>query len=229
MKTWRGYNVLDFVLIFSGLLSVIIAGILFGAKWYIIINSIFGLLCVFTQAKGKVITQVVGFLYCIFYMIIAYWQKLYGEALLYLIIMLPMYVYGIIHWFANIDKKSQEVIVKNNLSKNEWIVLIVGFVAISFGVFFLLKKFNTSQLILSTVSFVSMLPAVYLLARRCKWNMIAFLINDLVVPFLWLNFILHGSFDFIPMIVNYVFQIIYDIYGLIQWNKLEKKQHNKIN
>lgn len=224
MKTWKGYNILDLILILTGIIVVTITGILFGSPWYIIVSTLLGLLCVFTQAKGKISTQFIGIIYFCFYIFISYTQKYYGEAILYLSIMLPMYIYGVIHWLANRDKKENVVIVKSNLSKKEWLFSSIGFVLLSVGVFFLLKVLKTSQLITSTLSFVSMLPAVYLLIRRCKWNQVAFLINDFIVPILWLVLVIQGDLSFLPMVVYHVFQITYDIYGLIEWIKLEKKQ-----
>ena len=224
MKTWKGYNILDLILILTGIIVVTITGILFGSPWYIIVSTLLGLLCVFTQAKGKISTQFIGIIYFCFYIFISYTQKYYGEAILYLSIMLPMYIYGVIHWLANRDKKENVVIVKSNLSKKEWLFSSIGFVILSVGVFFLLKALKTSQLITSTLSFVSMLPAVYLLIRRCKWNQVAFLINDFIVPILWLVLVIQGDLSFLPMVVYHIFQITYDIYGLIEWIKLEKKQ-----
>lgn len=224
MKTWKGYNILDLILILTGIIVVTITGILFGSPWYIIVSTLLGLLCVFTQAKGKISTQFIGIIYFCFYIFISYTQKYYGEAILYLSIMLPMYIYGVIHWLANRDKKENVVIVKSNLSKKEWLFSSIGFVLLSVGVFFLLKALKTSQLITSTLSFVSMLPAVYLLIRRCKWNQVAFLINDFIVPILWLVLVIQGDLSFLPMVIYHVFQITYDIYGLIEWIKLEKKQ-----
>ena len=72
-----------------------------------------------------------------------------------------------------------------------------------------------------------MLPAVYLLIRRCKWNQVAFLINDFIVPVLWIFLVVQGDLSFLPMCIYHIFQITYDIYGLIEWIKLEKKQQNK--
>lgn len=221
---WRGYNLLDFFLIIIGILTVTLTSIVFGTKWYIVLNTILGLLCVFTQAKGKVSTQFIGIIHFCFYIFISYTQKYYGEALLYLIIMLPMYIYGAIHWLRHRDKKDEVVIVRSNLSKLEWILSSFGFVFVSVCVFFLLKVLNTSQLIVSTLSFLSMLPAVYLLMRRCKWNQVAFLINDFIVPILWIFLVVEGNLEFIPMCIYHVFQIIYDVYSLIEWIKLEKKQ-----
>ena len=227
MKTWKGYNIVDLILISSGIIVVTISGILFGSKWYIILSTLLGLLCVFTQAKGKVITQFIGIVYFCFYIFISYKQRYYGEALLYLIIMLPMYIYGVIHWFSNRDKKENVVIVKSNLSVKEWCLFGVSFILVAVGVFFILKALNTSQLIISSLSFVSMLPAVYLLIRRCKWNQVAFLVNDFIVPILWIILVVQGDLSFLPMCIYHIFQVTYDIYGLIEWIKLEKRQKER--
>ena len=72
-----------------------------------------------------------------------------------------------------------------------------------------------------------MLPAVYLLIRRCKWNQVAFLFNDFIVPILWILLVIEGNTVFVPMCIYHIFQITYDVYGLIEWIKLEKRQSNK--
>lgn len=224
MKTWNGYNLLDLLLIGMGVVVVTVSGILFGSDWYVIVNTLLGLFCVFTQAKGKISTQFIGVIYFCFYIFISYTQRYYGEALLYLTIMLPMYVYGVVHWLSNKDKTDNVVIVRSNLSLKEWCFSGLCFVAISIGVYFILKMLDTSQLLISSLSFISMLPAVYLLIRRCKWNQVAFLVNDFIVPILWIFLVIQGDFSFLPMCIYYIFQITYDIYGLIEWIKLEKKQ-----
>lgn len=228
MKSWRGYTILDMFLVLVGVISVSLTSIIFNSQWYIFINTILGLLCVFTQAKGKIATQFIGVIYFCFYIAISYTQSYYGEALLYLTIMLPMYIYGVVHWLRNKDQKQENtVLVRSNLSKKEWIISLGCFFLLSIIVYFVLKVLNTSQLLISTLSFVSMLPAIYLLVRRCKWNQIAFLFNDFIVPVLWIFLVIEGNTVFVPMCIYHIFQITYDVYGLIEWIKLEKKQLTK--
>lgn len=223
-KEWRGYNLLDLFLLGLGVVTILTVSIIFHTKWYVILSTLLGILCVFTQAKGKVATQFIGIIYFCFYIFVSYTQAYYGEALLYLLIMLPIYIYGAIHWLMHRDKKDEVVIVRSNLSKKEWLISSLCFVGVSVGVFFILKALHTAQLVVSTLSFVSMLPAVYLLARRCKWNQVAFLVNDFIVPILWIWLVVAGDLSFIPMVIYHIFQITYDVYGLIEWIKLEKKQ-----
>ena len=114
--------------------------------------NILDLLCVFIQAKGKIATQFIGVIYFCFYIAISYSQKYYGEAILYLTIMLPMYIYGVIHWLKNRDEKEEDtVLVRSNLSKKEWVISSICYVFLSIVVFFILKELNTSQLIVSTL------------------------------------------------------------------------------
>lgn len=227
LKTWKGYNLIDILLITIGLVSVVASSIVFKSSWVVLAQSVLCLLTVFTQAKGKVITQIFGILTFIFYIYTSYSKQLYGEAILYLVILLPMYVYGLIHWLAYRDKDEKVVIVRSNLSKKEWLVFLLSFVCVSVGVYYLLKALNTAQLIVSTLSFISMLPAMYLLMRRCKWNQVAFLLNDLFVPILWLVLVINGDLSFISVVICFVFQLVYDIYGIFEWIKLEKKQNNQ--
>ena len=228
MKCCNGYTILDLLLISIGIITVTVTSIIFNSQWYIIINTILGLLCVFTQAKGKISTQFIGVIYFCFYIAISFSQRYYGEAILYLTIMLPMYMYGIVHWLKNRSKDEEDtVLVRSNLSKKEWIISLISFAVLSIIVFFILRAMDTSQLIISSLSFISMLPAVYLLIRRCKWNQVAFLFNDFIVPLLWVFLVIEGSTIFVPMCVYHVFQITYDVYGLTEWIKLEKNQSNK--
>ncbi|MBO5345028.1 MAG: nicotinamide mononucleotide transporter [Clostridia bacterium] len=222
-----GYGLLDLFLIGTGVVTITVLSILFKSPWYVLVNALLALLCVFTQAKGKVSTQFIGAIYFCFYIFITYSQKLYGEAILYLTIMLPMYVYGIVHWLKNRNKKDNVVIVRSNLSKREWLFMSVALVVVSIGVYFLLKVLGTAELLISTLSFVSMLPAVYLLIRRCKWNQVVFLINDVIVPLLWLAMVLNGQIIFVTLVVYHFFQLTYDVYGFVNWIKLEKQQKSE--
>ena len=138
-----------------------------------------------------------------------------------------MYIYGIIHWLSNRDKKDNVVIVRSNLSLKEWGVSGICFIVVAVGAYFVLKVLNTAQLIINCLSFLTILPAVYLLVRRCKWNQVAFLVNDFIVPLLWIFLVVEGDLSFLPMCIYHIFQITYDIYGLVEWIKLEKKQQNK--
>lgn len=204
--------------------SVIVSGVIFHSIWLMIIQSILNTLCVFTQAKGKIINQFIGVVAFIFYAAICFQQKFYGEVLLYCTIIIPVYVYGSIHWLKNKSKINNVVIVKDNISKKEWIISSMVYAGLTIAIYFLLKALNTEQLIVSTLSFITILPGIYLLIRRCKWNQLAFLINDLIVPILWIVLLVNGSLYVWPVFISFIFQLMFDVYGFFEWIKLAKQQ-----
>lgn len=226
-KSVWGYNLLDFILVLTGLASVITTSIIFNSSWLIIVNTILGIFCVFTQAKGKIATQFIGILWLVFYIYLSYQNQYFGEVILCMFIMVPLYIYGIFHWLAHRDKKENVVIIRNNLSKKEIIFISVAWIFVFVGIYFLLDALKTAEVFVSTIVFSTSLMSVYLLVRRVKWNQVSFLVNDFITPILWLILVLNGNMLFIPLIVYHVFQAIYDAYGLSVWTKLEKKQKAK--
>lgn len=230
LKSWKGYNLIDLILLGSGVITILVTSILFKSNWLIIVNSLLGILCVFTQAKGKVATLFIGIIWFIFYCFLSYQQKYYGETILHIVIMIPLYIYGIFHWWSNREKIDNIVIVNSKINSKELLFLLFVWIAISIGVFFLLKVLNTEQLWLSTIAFCSILPGVYLLMRRNKWNQLVFLINDVVLFLLWQVLVYNGDCSFIPILCYQIFQIIYDAYGIYEWIRLENKQslENKV-
>ena len=211
----------------GGISTIIATSIVFKSSWLIIVNSILGICCVFMQTKGKIATQFIGIVWFVFYCFMAYQQKYYGETILYATIMIPLYIYGVIHWLAHRDKRDNVVLVNNKFKAKEIVVFISIWAAVSVGVFFLLQALNTAQLWLSTVAFCTMLPSVYLLMRRNKWNQLLFFINDIVLYVLWQSLVYKGDLAFVSILCCQIFQIIYDAYGLFVWFKLEKKQNQE--
>lgn len=131
--SWRGYNVVDLLLLASGLVTIVVTSIVFKSQWLIIVNSLLGLLCVFMQAKGKIATQFIGIVWFVFYCFLSYQQKYYGETILYACIMIPLYVYGVIHWLAHRDKTDNTVLVKTKFSKKELAIVTPVFLAVTGG------------------------------------------------------------------------------------------------
>ena len=227
MKTWHGYSLLDFILISVGFLAIVFTSIFLDVSWYLIINALLAIFCVFTQAKGKVITQFLGLIWSAFYIYIAYKFHYYGEVILTIVAVIPMYIYGIIHWLKNKKGDSDEVVIRQQFSKKEWLALIIGLAVGFVVIYFLLKALNTAQLLISTASFILLLLAMYMLIRRHKWNLVPFLLQDIINPLFWIPVIVAGQTGYVIMLIHLLFQIIYDIYGTIEWNKKAKAQKEK--
>lgn len=82
------------------------------------ICSIVGIITALLLAKGKSLGQVFGLLIVILYSIVSFKNKFYGEVIIYLLIMLPMYIMGILSWFKHQNKETNSVEVNNIKKRN---------------------------------------------------------------------------------------------------------------
>lgn len=215
LKDWTKFEI---GLMIISLITVVMSGILCKSTALTIICSITGIICALTQAKGKIISQFIGLILVALYSIISFENKYFGEVLIYIFIMLPLYISGIISWIRNIDTKTNTVI-KNELKKKEWLILSIIATILFIGLYYLLKIFNTNQLFVSTLSMVTSLFATYLVARRSKYGFLFYIGNDIILFILWGLPVFQGELILIPMLFNPIINFINDMYGWINWSK----------
>ena len=222
-KIFKNWSIFEIILLFSSILVVLTVGLVFKSDALTIVTSIVGIVCALLLAKGLILGQFFGFLIVALYSIVSFKNGFYGEMLIYLFIMLPMYVWGIIEWckHKNGNTKSVEV---NSIKWKEWIVVSICSIAVFIGFYFILKALNTAELIISTLSVVDNIFAIYLLARRSKYGFVSYIFNDLILIVLWGIPVMQGNLILLPMLINPIVNLINDTYGVINWSKLQTKQ-----
>ena len=225
-KLFYDWTKFEITLLVISLISVGITGIICNSSLLTIICSIAGILCALTQAKGKVISQFIGLLIVVLYSILSFQNKFYGEVIIYVFIMFPLFISGIISWIKNLNKETNTV-TENKLHKKEWIVLTIISIVLFVLLYYLLKYFNTSQLLVSTLSLVTSLFATYLVSRRSKYGFLFYIGNDIILFILWGGQVVKGNFALIPILVNPIINFINDSYAWKSWNKREKREENK--
>ena len=221
-KLFYNWTKFEILLLVISIISVGVTGILCNSSILTQLCSITGILCAITQAKGKVISQFIGLVIVVLYSILSFQNKFYGEVIIYIFIMLPLFISGIISWIKNLNKETNTV-NKNTLHKNEWIILTIVSIILFVILYYLLKYFNTNQLLVSTLSLVTSLFATYLVARRSKYGFLFYIGNDIILFILWGGQIIKGDFALIPILVNPIINFINDSYAWKSWNKREKE------
>ena len=133
-------------------------------------------------------------------------------------VVFPMYVYGVISWITHKNQET-DTVTSNQISKKEWIIL--GFASmVGFGIlYFVLKHFHTSQLVVSSFSMITSLIATYLIARRSKYSFVFFIGNDIILILLWGIPVLQGDFSLLPIVIENLVLLMNDAYGLKNWNE----------
>ena len=168
-KYFSDWTKLEKTLLFGSISLVSLVGIIFKSDLLTTICSIVGIITALLLAKGKNLGQIFGLLIVALYSIVSFKNGYYGEVIIYLCIMLPMYIIGIISWFKHQNKDTNSVEV-NRITIKEWIIVLFASIVCFIGIYFLLKAVNTNQLFISSLSVIDSLFAVYLGVRRSKYS-----------------------------------------------------------
>lgn len=221
-KDWTNF---EKILLFGSIVILSIVGLYFKSDLLTISCSIVGIVTALLLAKGKNLGQIFGLLITILYSIVSFKNKYYGEVLIYAVLMLPMYIIGIIAWINHKNEKTNSVDI-NNIKKKEWLIVTFIFIGVFVGIYYLLKTFNTNELYLSTISVIASLFAVYLQIRRSKYSFSFYIVNDIILIFLWGVPVVHGNYILFPMMLNPTINLINDSYGFYNWKRTEKIQNS---
>lgn len=222
-KIFKDWTVFEICLLITSPIIVLTVGIVFHSDALTVITSIIGIFCALLLAKGLVLGQFFGIAIVVLYSIVSFKNAFYGEMIIYIVIMLPMYVWGIVEWIKHKNNKTESVEV-NSIKWQEWLIVSLCAIAIFIGFYFLLKALNTSELVISTLSVVDNVFAVYLLARRSKYGFVSYIVNDLILIVLWGIPVIGGNLLVLAMLINPIVNLVNDSYGVINWTKLQIKQ-----
>ncbi len=185
--------------------------------------SLIGVTSLIFNAKGNPIGQVLMVIFSLLYGIISYTFDYYGEMITYLGMTMPMAVFALISWLRNpYNGKKSEVRV-NSISKKENIFMWILTFIVSIVFYFVLKYFNTANILPSTVSVSTSFLAVYLTFRRSPFFALAYAANDIVLIILWILASI-SDIRYISVVVCFAAFFVNDIYGYISWQRMKKRQ-----
>lgn len=224
-KFFKNWNLFEIIFLFCSLLVVSLC-FAFGSdkNVFSFIVSLVGVVSVLTVAKGLVVAPFINIVYNILYAIISITQKYYGEAIIYIGLMIPICVLSIVLWLKNKNKDNSDVVDINKIKGKEYLYLAVATVVVTIGFYFLLKVLNTNELIISTISLVTSLVASYLMLRRCSYYALGYILNDIILIVLWSIVVKNSGIGYLPTVISFCVFLINDIYGFVHWKLEEKKQ-----
>lgn len=186
--------------------------------------SLIGVTSLIFNAKGNPIGQALMIVFSLIYGIISYSYAYYGEMLTYLGMTMPMAVFSLISWLKNPYEGNKAEVKVNSISKKENAFMWLAAAIITFIFYFILKYFNTANIIPSTISVTTSFAAVYLTFRRSSYYAVGYAANDIVLIILWTLASIE-DIKYISVIVCFLAFLINDIYGFINWKKTEKRQN----
>jgi len=189
-----------------------------------LIASLIGVTALIFVAKGHVLGQVLTIVFAVFYGVISWAFRYYGEVITYLCMSAPMAAVALVTWLRNPYKDSAEVTV-NRLNAKQWVIMLIATALVTGAFYFSLRALGNAALAVSTLSITTSFLASYLTAMRSPYYALAYAANDLVLIVLWVIAAL-ADISSVPMVACFVMFFANDLYGFVSWKRMEKRQQN---
>ena len=214
----------EIILWCSSVLMIFLSFIISQDSGYLgFIASLIGVTALILCAKGNPLGQVFMIVFCCMYTFISYTFSYYGEMITYACMSLPMAAVSLISWLRHPFKGNKAEVKVNRLKGKEYIVMLVLTVVVTIVFYYILRAFNTANLIPSTFSVTTSFAAAYLTYRRSPYYALWYVANDIVLIILWALAAMK-DISYVSVIICFVTFLANDIYGFISWRKMEKRQ-----
>jgi nicotinamide mononucleotide transporter PnuC len=185
--------------------------------------SLIGTTSLIFNAKGNPIGQALMILFSLLYGMISYTFSYFGEMITYLGMTAPMALFALITWLRNPYRGNRAEVEVNQIRQAEvWGALVLT-ALVTFGFYFILDHFETANILPSTLSVATTFLAVYLTFRRSPYFALAYAANDVVLIVLW-TLAAMENISYLSVIICFVMFLVNDLYGFINWKRMEKRQ-----
>ena len=223
---FKGWNLFEKLFLIIGTITAFVLTFLFKGTWIDLGYTLLYFWTALLLAKGKYACYIIGIISTFFYAFVSYSNSYYGEVIIAMCCTLPLMIVGLVNWLKHQDNTNTVVI--KEISKKELIIVLLTQAIMFIGYYYLLKVFNTNNLLVSTFSIVASIIATYLTARRSEYGFVGFIINDIILITLWSIPVIGGNTNLIPVLLCPVLLLINDIYGVYNWGRIKNKQKENL-
>lgn len=221
---FKNITVFEYCLWGVSVLAIVLSFALCGNRAYLnLVGAIIGVTSLIFIAKGNVVGNFLGVAFCVFYGIISYFTRYYGEMITYLGLTAPSIIVSIITWLRHPFKGKKTQVQINRLSKTEYGLSFLLACGVTVAFYFILGALNTANLVWSTVSVLTSFYASYLNIRRSPFYALAYSANDMILIVLW-SLMSATDLQYVCMVVCFAAFLLNDLYGFYSWRKMRKKQ-----
>ena len=215
----------EIVLWCSSVVLIVISFFSFDRESYMtLLASLVGVTSLIFNAKGNPFGQFLMVVFSLLYGIISFSFAYYGEMITYLGMTMPMAIFALVSWLKNPYKGNRAEVKVNTISKIEILLMWALALIITVLFYFILRHFETANIVPSTLSVTTSFLAVYLTFRRSPFFALAYASNDIVLIVLWVMASI-SDIKYISVVVCFVAFLVNDIYGYISWQKMKIRQN----
>lgn len=223
-KALRYFSKGELILWLCSLFAIVLSFLLFDRKNFLMpIASLIGATSLIFNAKGNPFGQILMIIFSLLYGIISYTFAYWGEMITYLGMTAPMALLATVSWFKNPYEKNKKEVKVNALRLKEYVFSFILSLIVTVIFYFVLKSFNTPNIVWSSISVTTSFLAVYLTFRRSPFYALAYAFNDVVLIILW-SLATKTNPSYLSVVICFIAFLINDVYGFISWKKAQKKQ-----
>lgn len=218
------FSLKEIVLWLLSVLLILASFFFFDRENYLtLLASLVGVTSLILNAKGNPIGQLLMVIFSLLYGVISLTFSYYGEMLTYLGMTMPMSVFALFSWLKNPYNGNRTEVKVHRISIKENIFMWIVSLLVTFGFYFILNGLNTANIVPSTISVMTSFLAVYLSFRRSPYFALAYAANDVVLIVLWVLASI-ADVKYVSVVVCFSAFFINDLYGFVNWKKMEKRQ-----
>jgi len=204
------------------ILSYVLAG---GGDPLSLTASLIGVTALIFLARGYVIGQVLIVVFSLFYGLISWRVRYYGEMITYLGMTTPTAIAAVVSWLRHPYQGTREVEV-SRLSRGQKVFLAVSTALVTALFGWILRAMGTASLLPSTVSVTTSYLASALTYFRSSWYALGYAANDVVLVVLWVLAAMEDP-TCLAMVVCFLVFLVNDLYGFLSWRKMQRRQEDQ--
>ena len=139
------------------------------------------------------------------------WTKLFGVK------------FSLITWLKNPFNGNRSEVEIYHIKRHDIVLMSVLTAVVTILFYFILKAFNTANLIPSTISVTTSFLAVYLTFKRSPYYAAGYAANDLILIILWTMASME-DISCLSVTVCFAAFFVNDIYGFLNWRRMGQRQ-----
>lgn len=223
-QSFKDLTKFEWILWIVSVIAVLVSFLISPEDYLTLIASLIGVTALIFVAKGYVLGQVLTVVFAVFYGIISFYFRYYGEMITYLGMTAPIAMMAVISWIKHPFQQSAEVEV-HLVTRKQAGVMIGLTVLVTVAFYFILRAMGNANLLFSTISVTTSFLASYLTFLRSSYYALAYAANDVVLIILWVLASL-ADISYLPMVMCFVMFLVNDMYGFMNWRRMQKRQES---
>ena len=214
-KFWTITNYTFFSLV---IIACLVLTIVLHLDWLAFVSCAASILYIVFLSDKNILNFIIGFISSSTYLVVAYKSHLYGEAIFYLVVDIPMIFISFVLWKKHMETKLKVESKKLSFNNIMFIFVISAIAVVGYG--FILKAIGGANTFVDALSTVVTLVATILMALRYREQWIMWIVVYVVSVVLWST-----TFDLLMLIMS-CSCLLSSIVGFIYWSKSAKVEES---